>query len=97
MGNASTAFLGGYLAVLLIVLIVQAVAFGIAGALILAPLENQGAGFALGLFLGPIGLVIAWAMRANGLLELELKEKQRAARAPTVTPAREPGEPRRFK
>src|SRR6185437_2026135 len=47
-------------------LFIVAIVCGIAGGMILEPRGDFGTGFALGFFLGPIGLVIAAIMRANG-------------------------------
>lgn len=90
-----------WLAVLAVLFLAQCCGFGIAGGLLLSPVDRSEAGFMLGFFLGPVGLVIAWAMRANGLLELERKE-QRQLTAPPQSSAhppapRRPSEPRRFK
>src|SRR5437762_2374483 len=97
---------GIWLAFVFILLGAQACAFGVAGGKLLEPLDRYGDGFALGFLLGPVGLVIAWAMRANGLLELERKERPHAAapappprnaKPSTPTAPRPPKEPRRFK
>jgi len=47
-------------------LLIVGVACAFAGGMILEPRGDFGTGFALGFFLGPIGLVIAAIMRANG-------------------------------
>lgn len=65
---------------LLVGLIIQAIAFGVAGGILLQPLDRYGSGFALGFFLGTIGLVIAWGMRANGLLERPAYDSRHRAR-----------------
>jgi len=47
------------------------VACALAGFLLLARIKRGFAGVVLGLFLGPIGLVIAWAIRDNRLRDLD--------------------------
>lgn len=47
---------------------------GIAGFMMLDAVDRGGVGFALGFFLGPIGLVIAWVQRDNGLREQEARQ-----------------------
>ena len=85
-GPNDTAFaLLVYVALFAFVAIVTLVSFGVAGALMLKPVDRKGAGFALGALLGPIGLVIAWTMRSNELLErAEYAERHRAT-PPNVT------------
>lgn len=63
--------------------------FGIAGSSMLAPFNKQSTGFLLGLFLGPIGLVIAWVMRSNlrGIEENRRHQEQLAAVKATSAPA----------
>jgi hypothetical protein len=54
-------------------------------------------GFVLGFFFGPLGLIIAWAIRSNEILDLE--EKRFRAIHPDVAPPkprRDPSVPRRF-
>ena len=93
-------------AVVIVVAVANIIAFPVAGALILKPVDKQGVGVALGFFLGPIGLVIAWAKRENELLERrEYKERHRVALddvrttpTPGARPAWAPDEaPRRFR
>jgi hypothetical protein len=55
---------------------IGAVVCGIAGFMMLDNAERGGAGFALGFFLGPIGLVIAWVMRDNALREEESRRSR---------------------
>lgn len=50
---------------LLIAGFITACLCGLAGFMMLDRVDRGGAGFALGFFLGPIGLVIAWVMRDN--------------------------------
>lgn len=96
----------GVWVVVIALIVAHIIAFGVAGSLILKPVDKQGVGVALGLFLGPIGLVIAWAKRENELLERrEYKERHRTAlddvRTTTtagVRPSWAPDEaPRRFR
>jgi hypothetical protein len=47
-----------------------------AGATILSEVERTFTGVLLGFFFGPIGLVIAWAMRSNKLAEEERRRRQ---------------------
>jgi uncharacterized membrane protein YfcA len=51
----------------LIIPFVGALLCGIAGLVILERVDRELAGFTLGFFLGPIGLIIAWVMRDNAL------------------------------
>ena len=44
---------------------IGAILCGVLGALLLAPSDRAGPGFALGALLGPIGVLIALVMRAN--------------------------------
>lgn len=93
------------LSLLAVIALVQAIAFGCAGGLLLKPINQYGDGFVLGFFLGPAGCIIAWAVRANALLEMDRKERhQPPTRAPAAltpqpagAPPRPPKEPRRFK
>lgn len=96
----------GVWVVAIALIIANIIAFCVAGALILKPVDKQGVGVALGFFLGPIGLVIAWAKRENELLERqEYKERHRAALddvkstpTPGARPSWAPDEaPRRFR
>jgi len=94
--------LGGiWLALIVILVFAQACAFGVAGSKLLEPLDRAGEGFTIGFFLGPVGLVIAWAIRDNGLREQDRRERRTsAAGAPSSVPTpapRRPSEPRRFK
>lgn len=84
-------------AVAIALALAQAIAFGIAGSLLLKPVDREGAGFALGLFLGPIGLVITWAMRANELLEREQREKRHHPVDAALAQMRQAEQPRRFR
>ena len=47
-------------------LLIVAVVCAFAGGMILEPQQRFGAGFALGFFFGPLGLVAAFVLRANG-------------------------------
>lgn len=95
-----------WLAFVILLLIAQACAFGFAGGKMMEPFDRFGEGFALGFLLGPVGLVIAWTLRANELLEQKRRDRRQAmappssatARPPATPPApRRPSEPRRFK
>ncbi|HKO18405.1 MAG TPA: SHOCT domain-containing protein [Acidobacteriaceae bacterium] len=60
------------------VALLSAVVCGVAGYLILDRVDRGDVGGALGFFLGPIGLVIAWVMRDNGLRDEEERKRIRA-------------------
>ncbi|AHG92105.1 hypothetical protein J421_4638 (plasmid) [Gemmatirosa kalamazoonensis] len=75
-------------------LFIFAVACGIAGYLLLEPMDNGGAGAALGFLLGPIGILIAWIMRMNAQRELEAQRvrhdrhhRESDSRATAVVPS----------
>ena len=67
--NWLVSLVGAYIVVILLLIVASIVAMGVAGALMLKPVDREGTGAALGVLLGPIGLVIAWTMRSNELLE----------------------------
>jgi hypothetical protein len=74
----------GYAAIFGPVLVALA-ACAVAGYLLLARIKRGFAGFLLGLFLGPIGLVIAWVIRDNKLRDLdEARAHARAAELPDL-------------
>ena len=62
---------------------IGAVVCAIAGATILSEVERTFTGLLLGFFFGPLGFVIAWAMRANRLNEEERRRRQHV-QAPAV-------------
>ena len=70
-----TSLILGYAAILTPTLILL-VGCAIAGYLTLARVGRGLAGILLGFFLGPIGLLIAWPMRANALLDREQREQR---------------------
>lgn len=84
----------GLLAFIALVAVLINIPSAIAGHLMLERFEKGNAGAALGFFLGPIGLVIAWVMRDNAFRDREERE-QRAKEPPKH--ARDPHEPRRFR
>lgn len=90
--NFLLALLGTYVLIVVLLIVVSFLSFGIAGALMLKPVDRGGTGFALGPLLGPIGLVIAWTMRANELLERAEYEKRHTH---TLPPALSSGVPTR--
>lgn len=57
--------------VTLVVASINVIAFAVAGYLMLAPVDRAGDGIALGVLLGPMGLVIAWIIRDNEYRERE--------------------------
>lgn len=63
------------LALLSIYALIGGIACCIAGAVILSRIDREFAGCLLGFFLGPLGLVIAWAMRENGIHEEEERRR----------------------
>jgi len=92
--STAIALVGAYIVFIILALVISLLPMGIAGALMLKPVERGGVGFALGFFLGPIGLVIAWTMRANELLErAAYAERHRAALASMSTPVQQSGKP----
>ena len=96
------AVFGAYVLFAVLGLVVTFGTFAWAGALILKPVDREGTGIALGLLLGPMGLLIAWVMRSNELLErAEYRERHRAvtdAAKESGKPAWVPDEaPRRFR
>lgn len=64
----------GY-AIIFAPVLIALVGCAIAGYLMLAPVDRRLAGVLLGFFLGPIGLLIAWPMRANALHEREQHDR----------------------
>jgi hypothetical protein len=70
-----TSLILGYAAILTPTLILL-VGCAIAGYLTLARVGRGVAGILLGFFLGPIGLLIAWPMRANALLDRAQREQR---------------------
>ena len=69
------ALLGAYALTIIVGTLTALVASGIAGALLLAPLDRRVLGFMVGFWFGPIGWVIAWAMRDNGLRERAARDE----------------------
>jgi hypothetical protein len=86
-----TSLILGYAAILTPALIVL-VGCAVAGYLMLARVDRGLAGVLLGFFLGPVGLLIAWPMRANALLDRqERRDRDRdLARAVPVSAAPTP-------
>jgi hypothetical protein len=60
----------------------------IAGYVMLDRVDRGGTGVALGFFLGPIGLVIAWVMRDNALRDQAERQRHHDSRSAPVAPAR---------
>lgn len=54
----------------------------IAGAVILKPADQGGYGLFLAILFGPLGLIIAWAMRENFVLERARNEARQLVTAP---------------
>lgn len=78
--HSEVLLVSSWVILLVVAIIANFAAFIVAGALILKPVDRSGLGMVLGFFLGPIGLVIAWTIRSNDLLErAEYKERHRAA------------------
>ena len=89
--NTLLALFGAYIVFIFLAILSSVVSLGVAGALMLKPLDRQGTGFALGFLLGPIGLIIAWTIRQNELLErAEYVERHRVA-APAASPPEQHG------
>ena len=91
--------IAGFLGSILIYALAGAVVCAVAGYLMLDRVDRGGVGIALGLFLGPIGLVIAWVIRDNALRdeerdrairrrELDRVDEALLVRRPSATPAR---------
>ncbi len=76
------AVLGGFL----VYAVIGAAVCGAAGFFMLDRVDRGATGAALGALLGPLGLVIAWVMRDNGLRDLE--ERERRHRPPEPAGAR---------
>jgi hypothetical protein len=70
-----TSLVVGYITILAPLLIVV-VGCAVAGYLMLSPVDRGFVGVLLGFFLGPIGVLIAWPMRANALYAREQRERR---------------------
>lgn len=89
-----TSLLLGYAAILTPTIIVM-VGCAVAGYLMLARVGRGIVGVLLGFFLGPIGVLIAWPMRANALLDREQRDgeqrdRERRERLDSVPETRAP-------
>jgi uncharacterized membrane protein len=63
-------------ATLLTPILIAVVGCAVAGYLMLARVDRGFAGVLLGFFLGPVGLIIAWVMRANALRDQDERERR---------------------
>lgn len=62
-----------------LILIVSGIVCGAAGYYILDRVDRGGLGIALGFFLGPVGLVIAWVLRDSALRDEEMRRQVRVS------------------